>query len=364
VTRFMAIKINYDRRASLPAGLKYSRLATTQENNEYLKLYQGKGIGGDGFHECLNFFISDNKPVRIYFPPTCRPDKKTIGDEFVIFSFTYASDPERPSCIVGVHAGAQFLVKERERSEKIGGQRLTFHAEAPAEFVTLFPVPLEYKPPIGRYTPKYERWGFGLRYIEGRHAQNILSDALAMGEQELQRINDEAKRSNMERQLAVLADIRDRYIDTATARRLVSGSTWHPNANSPTLPDKELGELGEKHIYQRELAYVSKLGDDPSKVIWYSRSNPTGPFDIQSIRKKGGPPHYIEVKSTTITDDTHIFVSRGEMAWMKKHKENSSFTIVHFNSDRTVKDVVELTLEQLHECFEFEPTSFQLRPRN
>jgi hypothetical protein len=97
VTRFMAIKINYDRRASLPAGLKYSRLATTQENNEYLKLYQGKGIGGDGFHECLNFFISDNKPVRIYFPPTCRPDKKTIGDEFVIFSFTYASDPERPN---------------------------------------------------------------------------------------------------------------------------------------------------------------------------------------------------------------------------------------------------------------------------
>ena len=55
--RFMAIKIHYDHRAVLPHYLKYSKLPSAVEYDEYLDLYNKEGIGGEGFHECLNYQI-------------------------------------------------------------------------------------------------------------------------------------------------------------------------------------------------------------------------------------------------------------------------------------------------------------------
>jgi hypothetical protein len=63
--RFMAIKVHYDHRSSLPTELKYSKAVTKGEHDEYLRLYK-EGIGGEGFHECLNYFIPENGPVRMY----------------------------------------------------------------------------------------------------------------------------------------------------------------------------------------------------------------------------------------------------------------------------------------------------------
>lgn len=82
---FAAIKIHYDHRASLAAHLKYSTLPSLDEYNEYLALFREQGIGGNGFHECLNFSIPESEPVRFYLPPTSMPAKSKIGDDFVFF---------------------------------------------------------------------------------------------------------------------------------------------------------------------------------------------------------------------------------------------------------------------------------------
>jgi hypothetical protein len=75
MTKFMAIKIHYDHRQSLPTYLKYSKVPTEDEYNEYLELYD-EGVGGQGFHECLNFAIPEEGDVKIYLPPTCLPAQK------------------------------------------------------------------------------------------------------------------------------------------------------------------------------------------------------------------------------------------------------------------------------------------------
>ena len=158
--RFMAIKVHYDHRSSLPTELKYSKAVTKREHDEYLKLYK-EGIGGEGFHECLNYFIPENGPVRMYLPPTCIPSENTINDEFVVFSFTYGGDQEMPSRVIGVHGEAHLLNRDGLLRPEPNEVDLFYYVEADADFVTLFPSPLQYNPRDGRYTPPYQRWGFG-----------------------------------------------------------------------------------------------------------------------------------------------------------------------------------------------------------
>lgn len=175
MTKFIAMKVHYDHRPSLPEHLKYSRPPTLAEYQEYLTLFRSKGIGGEGFHECLNFAIPDEAPVKIYLPPTCLPDEKHLNEEFVIFSFTYKQDPEMPACIVGVHAGARIINKdgiERLGVEQIEGIDFFFyHAEAPADLVTLITPAIQYDFREGRFTPAYKSWGYGLRYLKEEHAK-------------------------------------------------------------------------------------------------------------------------------------------------------------------------------------------------
>ena len=87
MVRFLAIKTNYDNRQSLPPHLKYSRLPTFKEYNRYLKRFHEENIGGNGFHECLNFAIPENgnSNVNFYIPPTCLPKSDSSEDELVIF---------------------------------------------------------------------------------------------------------------------------------------------------------------------------------------------------------------------------------------------------------------------------------------
>lgn len=366
MVRFLAIKVHYDHRPSLPAELKYSKAVTKREHDEYLRLY-GEGIGGEGFHECLNYFIPENEPVRMYLPPTCIPGEETINDEFLIFSFTYSLDREMSSRIIGVHGKARLLNREGLVRPEPNEVDLSYHVEADADFVTLFPASLQYSPRDGRYTPHYQRWGFGLRYIDKTHAENIISDQLGIAERELAGNPDESWRVVVEREVGVLRKIYDRCISNT-----VSDTSVPPENNKPRgaianfgIPDKELGDLGEKHIYERELTFASKLGQPESRIKWVSRASPQSPFDIMSIRELGGVirDHYIEVKSTTVFDDTHIFVSAPEIEFLDGHSDHCSVVLVRFNPDRTVKDIRDLTISQLRERFEFMPVSFRLRPR-
>ncbi len=362
MTQFIAIKIHYDHRSSLPAELKYSKPVTGREHEEYLDLFE-QGIGGEGFHECLNYFIPENGPVRMYLPPTCVPGANSISDEFVIFSFTYVGDQEMPSRIVGVHGGAQILNRNGLPRIERNEVDLVYHVEAPSELVTLFPSPLQYNSPDGRYTPSYRLWGYGLRYIDKSHAANIVFDQLDVARNELIDLADESKRIVVEREVLILENIAARYFGSVgNARAREDGH--RANAGPVGIPDKELGELGEKHIYDRELNLASKLGQAASQVKWVSRGNPQSPFDIRSIRESRGTvrDHYIEVKSTTVLDDTHIFLSSREIAFLDEHKDQCAIVLVRFNRDRSVKDVRDLTIGELRERFELIPMAFKLRP--
>ena len=130
-------------------------------------------------------------------------------------------------------------------------------------------------------------------------------------------------------------------------------------ANFTGIPDKELGDLGEKHIYERELALASRLGQPASQVKWVSRGNPQSPFDIRSIRELGGAirDHYIEVKSTTVLDDTHIFVSAREIAFLDEHNDHCSVVLVRFHPDKSLRDIRDFTIDQLRDA----STSFPSR---
>jgi hypothetical protein len=163
MTRFVAIKLNYDHRPELPTELKYSKEPTRQEYQEYLDRFYQQGIGGEGFHECLNFAIPDDEgTVRIYLPTTDIPRERYWNDEFVFLSFTYKGDPELPSYAIGVHACAGMrdhdgLNRPEITTRTAGNQRLTFNAEAPAEYVTLFCQPIKYEMSDGIYTPVYNK---------------------------------------------------------------------------------------------------------------------------------------------------------------------------------------------------------------
>jgi len=213
MTHFMAVKIHYDHRLRLQAHLKYSDVPRGSEYQEYLDLYREKGIGGEGFHECLNFWKPEGEPVRLYLPPNYRPHASRLDDDFMIFSFTYQSDEELPSHIIGVHAGAWILSADgitRKGMQKIqAAEPLEYHAEAPAELVTLLNPPLTHDPQAGMYTPVFARWNNGLRYITETHARKILDDALLLATTALPSL-DVSARLLTEKQIEILNKIQDR----------------------------------------------------------------------------------------------------------------------------------------------------------
>ena len=265
--RFIAIKIHYDHRKELAAHLKYSTLPTSKQYKEYLQLFRKEGRGGDGFHECLNFQISETDPVRIYIPPTCLPATSNLDDEFVIFSFTYKSDKELSSSIVGVHAGAKMLSNEpggvpRNDGMHIEGvDSLDYHAEAPPNLVTLIYLAVQYDPSLGIHTKVYDRWGFCLRYIDEHHAARIVADAIDPASAALKDASISGRQIR-EREVEVLKKIADRYgFPTGSTPRKLGGGTGNPQQ-----PNPEAGYQGERAVYEDELKYVLSLGREEKEV--------------------------------------------------------------------------------------------------
>lgn len=216
MTKFVAIKIHYDHRKSLTPYLKYSKAPTPEEYMEYLDLFHEEGIGGAGFHECLNFSVSRNTPTKIYLPPTCIPSDKYLDEEIVFFSFTYKYDKEMPSNIIGVHAAARLVTNgkdsiSRNDIEKIeGAEQFHYHAEAPSEFTTLITPTIKYDFKDGIYTPEYSSWGYGLRYITEEHAANIIDAALSGAIKRLS-ASTVSESIILEREISVLEAIQRRY---------------------------------------------------------------------------------------------------------------------------------------------------------
>jgi hypothetical protein len=159
----------------------------------------------------------------------------------------------------------------------------------------------------------------------------------------------------------VLKKIVSRYTlaDALPARRPRKA----PTQSQPWIPDRELGHLGEREIYDRELAHAKKIGADPKLIKWVSQSVPSSPFDIESIRKtaNGFVLYYLEVKSSTMPDYTNVYLSSGQDEFFRQNKENVSIVFVKFDNSRNVETVKYLTVDELYRRFELVPINFKLR---
>lgn len=368
MTKFVAIKIHYDHRKSLKPHLKYSKVPTPKEYKEYLDLFREEGIGGEGFHECLNFSVRDGSPTKIYLPPTCIPDNKFSDEEMVFFSFTYKGDKELPSSIVGVHAAAKLKSIDRQAIERDdieqieGADRLHYHAEAPSEFTTLITPPIEYNFRDGLYTPKYQFWGNGLRYISEEHAANIINAAL-VGANGRILLSQGAEAIVIDREISVLEAIKARYFPSSTNKKSKAKQSSNAFGGAYSIPDKELGYLGEKFIYESELEYALKHGLPASEVEWVSQSVPQSPYDIKTVRVINNEKreHFIEVKSSRVVDESNIYLSSRQVQFFQENQGCATFKLVAFATRNEVRGVRELDFTQLSKEFELVPVKFKLR---
>ena len=368
MTKFIGIKIHYDHRKSLPPYLKYSKAPTSEEYQEYLDLYHEEGIGGDGFHECLNFSIHNGNSAKVYLPPTCLPDEKFRNEEMVFFSFTYKADKELPSRIVGVHAAARLksvgrvAVNRTDIAPIRGTDRFHYHVEAPSEYTTLLTPPLEYDFKDGLYTPSFKNWGYGLRYLTSEHAAKIINAAL-IGANDLLVLSDGPKALILQREINVLKAIRERYALYSDPAKTSAGNRKHPCPGPGSIPDQELGYLGEKIVYDEEVEYAAKHGIPQSEVQWISQAVPQSPYDIKTVRiiGKAKRDHFIEVKSSRAADESNIYISSRQVKFFKENLNCSSIKLVSFVSTDAPPSVRELNYSQLSTEFELIPIKFKLR---
>ena len=367
MTKFVAIKIHYDHRKSLPPYLKYSKAPTSEEYREYLDLFHKEGIGGEGFHECLNISIHGGDSAKIYLPPTCLPNDKFADEEMVFFSFTYKYDKELPSNIIGVHAAARYLALGRRAIERSdiqpikGAERFHYHAEAPSEYTTLLSPSVEYDYRDGKYSPIFKSWGYGLRYISEVHARNIVLKALQGARHRVSEATG-AELEVVRREITVLEAIEGRYFGSAKGKD-ASPKGVKFGSTGGGIPDRELGYLGEKYIYDKEVAYALKNGFPASAVEWVSQVVPQSPFDIKSIRIVEGRAraHFIEVKSTQVAGDTNIYVSSRQVEFFSENEGCAVFNIVHFASREKVSHCREMSFGSLLQEFELVPIKYKLR---
>ena len=362
---FAAIKIHYDHRSYLKAHLKYSKEPRADEYAEYFRLYHEEGVGGNGFHECVNFASGDSDVVKFYLPPTCIPAGSRRADEFVFFSFTYKGDQELPAHIVGIHAGVRLISTEGlVRNDKVsieGIPDLVYHAEAPAGLVTLITPPLAYDSQDGLYTPIMKSWGYGLRYVDEIHAGNIIRAAIKQVAATVE-LADESEKTAMVRQLAVLHRISKRYGLAIDESKLDSTRKGHGGEGG--MPDQVVGLRGEEFVYERELAYVRSIGQEAKQVEWTSRVVPTSPFDIRTLRKtpNGIREHFLEVKSSSLSEGENVYISSRQIEFFREKGDCATFALVSFSTGDQ-PSCRELTLEELGAEFYLHPVKYRLARR-
>ncbi|EDB6902254.1 DUF3883 domain-containing protein, partial [Salmonella enterica subsp. enterica serovar Schwarzengrund] len=138
-------------------------------------------------------------------------------------------------------------------------------------------------------------WGNGLRYINEDHATNIINTVL----KEAQKRRPNASISEeiiISREIRTLESIQKKYGLTSDDELLINkGKT----SNREIIPDREIGFLGEKVVYEEEINYAIKHKIPISEVEWISQSDPQSPYDIKTIRiiNNKKREHFIEVKS-------------------------------------------------------------------
>lgn len=198
--------------------------------------------------------------------------------------------------------------------------------------------------------------------MELQHTQAIISDAYNGAKEQL-KSSDMAKKAVIERELEVLERIDTHYNLGALSKKSKSTKIFLPS--SYNLPDKEIGYLGERYVYDKEIEYMKSIGEEAKKVEWISQSVPNSPFDIKTIRReKNGSirEYFLEVKSSTsMNESDNIYVSSQQFEFAEAHDNEFSFVLVSFDKDRKPVEKTELTLKQLLKIYDKVPIKFRLK---
>lgn len=135
-----------------------------------------------------------------------------------------------------------------------------------------------------------------------------------------------------------------------------------PKKNLPDSVDtkrlKEIGDAGEKHIYEM---LCDKYKDLNYKIIWTSRETPTSPYDLE-VHHFDKTILYIEVKTTTRSFEEAVpLISINEVEWRSEHKDQHELYLVIYDGDLN-SDPTVIKLDD--NDFKLEPIKFKLTLRN
>lgn len=335
----LAIKIHYDSRPNLTNGLKYSM---PPKAKDYAKFFNEgcKNNTGLGFHECLNFYRASDGKCRIYLPPTTAEKlSKKIGERVNLIWVIYGNERncKYKGHIVGVHRNALILASDSslQRSDfpEIEGEiskeidkRLFSHAEADADDSILFSEPIPFK--LNRYLPHLKVWNQGFRYMDEDKFRLILEDRIKVIGNTSSYLEKEEK-------------------------KVLQGYC--------SIPDKELGRLGEEFVYRKELEYLKEHGCDSSGVEWVAARYPQSPFDIKTLRFIDGVPvtHYLEVKSTKSMKLPNIYISRREIDFAERQGKRHDVVIY----DAETKSAKYYSLSKIRQMFDLQPIEYKLKAK-
>lgn len=192
-----------------------------------------------------------------------------------------------------------------------------------------------------------------------KHATNIINTVL----KEAQKRRPNASISEeiiISREIRTLESIQKKYGLTSDDELLINkGKT----SNREIIPDREIGFLGEKVVYEEEINYAIKHKIPISEVEWISQSDPQSPYDIKTIRiiNNKKREHFIEVKSSRIIDESNIYLSSRQVKFFQENESSSTFKFVTFTSQNTVNNIRELNFNQLSDEFDLVPIKFKLK---
>jgi len=366
----MMVKVHYDHRRNLEHYLKYSRMATPQEYQEYLNLF-ASGVGGQGFHECMNFWIKEgDERVLFYLPPGYIPSLDTIDNgELCIFFVTYQGDEELPSNIIGFQARCTINADgnhiERTDIQTPDGidEKFIYHGYSLREYSTLFTVPLPFDVTSGYYMQALQKWGNGLRYNRDDNGiQRILIESYNAANERYD-VASIAERTVIERQLVVTENAYRYYFNQEIQGENNVVIITRNNITEPNLPDKELGALGEQIIFDRELDYAAKNKIPLKEVEWVAKAQPYSPFDIRTKRLVNGKltELFLEVKTTRLDNFDNVYISSNQVDFADNHKNSQIFVFVNINDEG--HQISEYTIEELRQQFSFMPIKYKLKAK-
>lgn len=124
-----------------------------------------------------------------------------------------------------------------------------------------------------------------------------------------------------------------------------------------------IGLLGEIFVLEQEKDYVRSFDENAvDRIIHLSAKQGDGfGYDILSLNDQGETV-YIEVKTTTLEENTPFYMSKNEKLFFENNIDNNAYLyrVYNFNIDSRHGIIKKLSARDLIENYNFDPVSFMV----